>query len=57
MNSKIPCREIIEPADFPEISEPISINRMIAHHHDEWAGSGSVVHLYNSNTKNEKLSN
>ena len=57
MNSKIPCREIIEPADFPEISEPISINRIIAHHHDEWAGSGSVVHLYNSNTKNEKLSN
>lgn len=42
MNSKIPCREIIEATDFPEISKPISINQMIEHHHYECAGPGSV---------------
>lgn len=57
LNSKIYHREIIEAANFPEISKPISINRMIEHYCYECVGLGSVIHLCTSKTKNEEPSN
>lgn len=57
LNSKIYLRDIIETVNFPEISMPILICRVIEHHSYEHVGSGSVLHLYTSKTNSEKLSN